>query len=229
MNKGIRVSVFLLLAMAISAACASAPVTVPPPLATSPSSISAVETATAGGGRVYAIDPSKSEARFIIDEVLNGAPNTVVGRTNRLQGSITASFAHPSAATMTLLTVDLSALQTDSAMRNRMIQGTILETGNPAFQFAEFDMTRLEGLPDKVTVGQPFSFKITGNLTLHGATRPLTFDMSITPVSDTQLTGKASTQITYADFGVGVLRMPPQVASVASTTTLEIEFVAVAN
>jgi len=229
MKKVLFVTAFLSVALAISVACASAPATVPPSSASSASAASALETATSQGARVFVIDAGKSEARFIINEVLNGAPNTVVGRTNRVQGSIAASYDHPSAATMTPLTVDLSGLATDSAMRNRMIQGTILETGNPAFQIAEFDMTKLEGMPDKVTIGQPFDFKITGKLTLHGVTKEVTFDATVTPVSDTQLTGRASLQIAYADFGVGVFRMPPQVASVANTTILEIDFVAIAQ
>jgi hypothetical protein len=58
---------------------------------------------------------------------------------------------------------------------------------------------------------------------------PLTFDATVTPVSDTRLEGTASATIPYADFGISILRLPPQVASVEDTVTLEIQFAAEAQ
>ncbi len=189
--------------------------------------VASAEGATAPAGtRTFVIDPSESEARFIINEVLNGSPNTVVGKTNLVQGSIFVSYDNPSITTMSTIEVDLSGLATDSPLRNGMIRRSILETDNPAFRLAQFVMTRLDGLPLKVTIGQPFDFKLTGNLTIHGVSKEATFDVSVTPVSETQLKGKASFTTTHGTFGVDVLRLPPQVASVEDKTILEIEFVA---
>jgi polyisoprenoid-binding protein YceI len=176
------------------------------------------------GTKSFVIDPGQSEAHFIINEVLGGAPNTVIGKTNKVSGQIFASYDNPSATSIGPITVDLSGLATDSGMRNRMIQGSILETENPAYQFARFSMTKLDGLPAKITLGQPFDFKITGNLTLHGVTKEATFDATVTPVSDTRLNGKASLTVQYADWGVRILHLPQQVASVEDKTILEIVF-----
>lgn len=182
--------------------------------------------AASASQKTFVIDPAQSEAHFIINEVLGGSPNTVVGKTNKVEGRILASYDNPSSATFGPIKVDLSGLTTDSGMRNRMIQGSILETSNPAFRFAQFTMTKLDGLPAKITIGQPFTFKITGTLALHGATKEATFDASVTPVSESQLSGKASLTVQYADWGVQVLRLPPQVASVEPKAILEILFVA---
>lgn len=207
------------------AACSGAQPTAAGGPATAPPIATEVASA-APGTRTFTLDPSQSEAHFIIQEVLNGAPNTVVGKTNAVSGQIFASYDQPALTTMSPIRVDLTSIATDNNLRNGMIHRAILQTSNPAYQLAEFTMTRLSGLPDKVTVGQSFDFKITGNLTLHGVTKEETFDASVTPVSDTQLKGKASLTITYADFGVEILQLPRQVASIESQTVLEILFVA---
>jgi polyisoprenoid-binding protein YceI len=153
----------------------------------------------------------------------------VDGVTSLVEGQIVADYANPSDTTVGPIKVDLTGLTTDSSNRTGTLHRSILETGNPAFQFAEFTTTKLDGLPAAVTVGQPFSFKITGNLALHGVTKEVTFDATVTPVSETQLKGEASTTITYADWGVRILRLPQQVASVEDHTILKLEFVATAQ
>ena len=174
------------------------------------------------------IVPEESEARFIIDEILNGADKRVVGTTTAVEGTITADKDNPESVTVSVVKVDLSNLTTDSSFRNRAIRDFILQTGNPENQFATFEPTGYEGLPESVTIGEPFTFQITGNLTIHGVTREETFEVTITPVSENRIEGTAIlSDITYGDYGVQILRLPEQVASVEDTVTLELSFVAV--
>jgi len=56
-------------------------------------------------------------------------------------------------------------------------------------------------------------------------TREVTFDVTLTPVSETRLEGTATSTIRYADFGLSIPRVP-SVASVADEVRLEIDFVA---
>jgi polyisoprenoid-binding protein YceI len=183
----------------------------------------------AGGLPTFSIVPEESEARFIIGEILSGAPKTVIGTTSDVEGRLTPDFDTPSNTTVGTIRVDLSTLRTDNSFRNLAIHGTILETGNEAFRYAEFTPTALSGLPDRVVIGQTVEFQITGNLTIHGVTREVTFDVTATPVSETRLEGLASLEIRYADFNISILRLPPQVASVEEQVILELEFVAVAG
>lgn len=188
----------------------------------------AVEPA-AGGLPIFSLVPEETEARFIIEEVLSGAPKTVIGTTSDVEGSLTPDFASPSNTTVGTIRVDLSTLRTDNSFRNLAIHGTILETGNEAFRYAEFTPTALSGLPDRIAIGQPFDFQITGDLTIHGVTREVTFDVTVTPISETRLEGLASLEIRYADFNISILRLPPQVASVEEQVILELDFVAEAG
>jgi polyisoprenoid-binding protein YceI len=121
--------------------------------------------------------------------------------------------------------VDVSTLVTDNPLRNRTLQGRILETDQPANQYATFIATSISGLPSSVAVGQQVSFKITGDLTIHQVTKPATFDAKVTLVSDRQLTGQAQTTVKYSDYGITVPDVP-SVTGLGDTVTLAITFTA---
>ena len=192
------------------------------PAATEP----AAEEAPAAAEGGYTIVPGESEARFLIGEVLAGNDITVVGTTNDVTGQIFVDYANPQAASLSTIQVDLSSLATDNNFRNGAIHDMILQTGNADYQYATFEATSISGLPESVTIGQSFDVQITGNLTIHGVTKEETFNTTITPVSETRIAGLASLTILYSDFGVQILRLPQQVASVEDQVTLELEFVA---
>jgi polyisoprenoid-binding protein YceI len=124
-----------------------------------------------------------------------------------------------------VIRVDLTGMATDNDMRNRTLQSRIFETSDPANQYATFTPTAIAGLPASVSVGQTFSFTIAGNLTIHQVTRPETFDVQVTAVSDTALKGQAQTTVKYADFGLAIPNVP-MVASVGDTVTLALSFTA---
>ncbi len=192
------------------------------PTSTDPQSVT-------GAARTFVIDASQSSARFLIDEVLAGQAKTVVGTTRSVEGSFSANLSNTSSITYTPVRVDMSTLVTDSEMRNRTLHGTILETGNPNFQYAEFVPTSISGLPAAVEVGAVYPIELSGNLTLHGVTNAVTFQGPVTVVSDRQINGLLSFTFNYEIFNINILRLPPQVASVGDKVTLELEFVALAQ
>ena len=51
-----------------------------------PTAVSPLPTLAANGRALYRLDPAASEARFSLNEVLRGAPTTVVGRTTAVSG-----------------------------------------------------------------------------------------------------------------------------------------------
>ena len=94
-------------------------------------------------------------------------------------------------------------------------------------EFATFTATQIDGLPQTVTpCGMSYELKITGDLTIKGTTRQVTFDATVTPVSADRIEGTASLTVPYADFGVDIPFLPPQVASVEDLVRLEIDFAA---
>lgn len=192
---------------------AEAPATAPP------------EPASAAALALFEIVQSESEARFIIDEVLRGAPKRVIGVTDQVAGQIAIDAANPSAAQVGVVQVNARTLTTDNDFRNRAIKNQILDTNT--FEFVTFEPTELVGMPASVAVGQPFSFQIVGDLTIKDTTQSVTFDVTLTPVSESRIEGLATTTFPYRDFG---LRIPdsPSVDTVADDVTLELAFVALA-
>lgn len=190
------------------------------------STATAAASTGAPGLVVAQIVPAESEARFIIDEVLNGAPKTVVGTTKDVAGEIAVDPSDPTKSRVGVIQVNARTLTTDSNFRNRAIKNQILQTDQ--YEFITFTPARITGLPAQAATGQSYSFQIVGNLTIRDVTKEVTFDVTATPKSATRLEGTAKTTIRYADYGITIPQVR-QVASVAEQVRLEIDFVAAAT
>jgi polyisoprenoid-binding protein YceI len=191
-----------------------------------PTTMAEPEPETTAAAVTLRIDPARSEARFIIDEILRGNPFTVIGVTSDLTGDLSLNLHDPAQTEVGEITVDARTLVTDDNMRNRAIANFILNTS--LFQFVSFTPTNLVGLPTTVAPGQTVEFQIEGELTIRDITQPVMFDAIVNIVSATEINGQASTTIQRDDFNLSIPRVP-QVASVAESLTLEIEFVATAD
>lgn len=185
----------------------------------------AVTPAQAAAPVVFQLVQAESQARFIIDEVLRGSPTTVVGVTDQVAAQIAIDPANPGATQLGSVTVNVRTMATDNDMRNRAIKNFILNTNN--YEFVTFQPTELVGLPETVTVGQPFTFQIVGDLTIRDVTQAVTFEATVTPVSETRIEGLATTVFPYRDFGLSIPDSP-SVDTVADNVSLELEFVATA-
>lgn len=182
----------------------------------------------ASGGTIFNIVPEESEVRFILSEVLSGQPTIVTGVTNQVAGQLLVDFANPASTQVGTIRINVRTMETDNDLRNRAIRSQILMSARPEFEFAEFTPTALSGLPEQVTMGEPVSFQITGDLTVRGITNSVTFDATVTPVSETRLEGSASTVVQRAMYEMQIPRVP-NVADVSEDVTLELDFVAVAQ
>lgn len=204
-----------------TAASSAATVTAATDTAAADTSDSAAAT---GSSIVAQIVQSESEARFVIDEVLNNAPKTVIGTTDQVAGQIVVDPQDPSQTQVGVIQVNARTLATDSEFRDRAIKNQILSTDD--YELITFTPSEIVGLPESGTVGQSYSFQIVGDLTIRDVTRQVTFEVTATPVSETRLEGTAQTTITYADWGISIPQVR-QVASVSDEVRLEIDFVAV--
>ncbi len=192
-----------------------------------PAAPTEVQAGGEGTAVLYRITPDESEVRFIIHEELLNTPATVVGRTDQVTGDIIADYSHPANSQVGTIRINARTLLTDNEFRNRALRNQILQSAQDAYEFITFTPTTLEGLPESVTPGEPFSFQITGDLTVRDVTRPVTFTATVTPVSEGRLEGTASAQVLRSDFGLTIPSVPG-VANVTNDVTLEIDFVALA-
>ncbi len=198
-----------------SSATASAPISAP----------TLVVATNTDGTQLFQIAPDQSEVRFTMTEMLHGQPNTVIGRTNQVAGSILIDPTKPANSQVGTIRIDARTLVTDSPMRNRIMGRAILQSDQ--FEYIEFKPTALAGLPQSVALNQPFTFRITGDLTIRSVTHPVTFDATVTPVSATQVKGTAAATIQRTDYNLAIPSVP-SVADVSEAVQLQIDFVAAA-
>lgn len=167
---------------------------------------------------------AESKARFLIDEVLNGQVNTVIGVTDQVVAQIIIDPTNPANVQLGPVTVNARTLTTDNNFRNRTIQNEILDTAE--FEFITFTPRQFLGLPEIGAIGDTLSFQILGDLTVRDVTREVIFDLTVTVDSDTRLHGLGRTTISRQNFDLSVIDLPPQVASMKDAVILELEFVA---
>ncbi len=196
-----------------------------------PSSATAAPALTVQSGdtrTLFHITPEESEVRFIIDEILLGNPKTVVGSTDEVAGDLLVDFQNPTNSQLGTIRINVRTLETDNEFRTRALRGQILQADRAEFEFAEFTPLTLSGLPDTAVAGDSFDFQISGSLTIHGVTREVTFNATLTAISATRLEGSASTVVLYRDFGMTIPEAPG-VANVADEVRLKIDFAATAS
>ena len=233
----LRTNVLLLAVLAVflagcSGGTATAEPTVPAPtvpLAAEPSitppvpePASAVPSASVEGELRLVIASQGNQARFSVREQLVNLtlPNDAVGTTTAVSGAIVILPDGQLAPESSRFVVDLTTLHTDSSRRDGYIQRNTLETGT--YPQAVFVPSAPTGLPSPLPTSGVVAFQLTGDLTVHGVTRPVTWDVTA-QVDGSTLTGTATTSITFTDFGMTLPRVGP-VLSVEDLITLGFDF-----
>ncbi|MEZ4737200.1 MAG: YceI family protein [Caldilineaceae bacterium] len=186
------------------------------------------EPVAAGSGAKTFQLTAGTEARFYIDEILMGQDKTVVGVTSLVEGQITVDPANPTSAQVSPIRIDARDLTTDSDRRNGAIQRFVLQSNQEAYRYITFTPTAVEGMPATVTVGQPFAFTVTGDLTIRDVTRSESFPVTVTANSENELVGSGAITILREDYQLSIPSVP-SVAWVADEVKLEIDFTATAQ
>jgi len=168
-------------------------------------------TPTAAAASANTVDfklvPGESQVSYTVQETFfnqNNKINTAIGVTKQVTGDIYGNKTDPSQSKVGTITVDISQFTSDKSMRDNFIRRNFLESSK--YPLATFVTTSVTGLPQSVTEGQSYSFKVTGNLTAHNVTKPVTFDVTAS-LSGTTVTGTATTTIKMSDFGVGPITL----------------------
>ncbi|MGN6483946.1 MAG: YceI family protein [Thermomicrobiales bacterium] len=180
-----------------------------------------VPEAASTAGSVFSVDAASSTASYTVQEVLTGrGDTTAVGTTSALIGTILLDDAGKPIP-CSVVYIDLRTLKTDEDRRDNQVQN-VLETST--YPLGTFIVTGTEGLDGAVNDGQEHTFKIVGDLTIHGVTKQTTWDATV-KVDGNTMTGKATTTITFADFGMEAPVFGP-VASIEDEFQLSIDLTA---
>lgn len=178
--------------------------------------------------RTFVLDAAQSEARFFINEVLLGFPTEVKGATNQITGTITIDLNTPANTQVSPIQINARELKTDRNLRDRAIRRFILQSADDKYQFITFTPTAISGLPAAVQPGDSFNFAIMGDLQIRDQVAPVSFAVTLTADSATQISGLAQATVQRSTFDLQIPNAPG-VADVSEDVRLELAFVALAK
>jgi polyisoprenoid-binding protein YceI len=168
----------------------------------------------------FELAPTGNEARYRVKEQLAGVnlPGEAVGTTSAITGVVVLTSGGAVVPATSSFTVDITGLKSDSARRDGYIQRATLQTAQ--FPKVELAIKELRGLKYPLPASGELKFELVGDLTVHGVTKPSTWQVTGTP-KDGGVAGTATTSFAFADFGL----TKPRVASVLSVEdTIALEY-----
>jgi polyisoprenoid-binding protein YceI len=139
---------------------------------------------------------SGSQAGYRVKEVLLGQNTEAVGRTTAVTGQLAASGTQVRSGSFT---VDLTKVTSDEQRRDGQFQGRIMDTASyPTATFKLLEPITLRSVPaDGATVTATAS----GELALHGTTKPVTVQVSAQRTGDSfQVSG--TIPVAFSDYNI---------------------------
>jgi len=170
----------------------------------------------------YMVAPAGNEARYRVREQLAGfdLPKDAIGATKNVTGRVVIGADGKVVKDSSKVTIQLSDLKSDQGRRDNYLRRSTLETEK--FPNAELVPVALEGLLMPIEPGSSQTFIVRGDLTVHGVTRPTTWQVTARGEGK-DVVGTAATAFTFKDFALEQPRVPV-VLSVADTIRLEYDF-----
>jgi polyisoprenoid-binding protein YceI len=217
-----------LFATACDAATTAAPTpgSTPTPEATSVAALTGtpVASSTQVGVTTLVLDGSASRASYHAHEQLAGRnlPSEAVGTSTAVSGSILLNADGSIDSSQSQIKVDLSKLASDESRRDNFIKGNTLQTSR--FPMATFTPRDATGLPTPLPQSGQATFQLLGDLTVHGVTQPVTWQVTA-QFDSGSVTGNATTDVNISDFGMTPPKAGP-VLSIQDALTLELAFTA---
>ncbi|MFA5774839.1 MAG: YceI family protein [Ilumatobacteraceae bacterium] len=133
---------------------------------------------------------------YRVKEILLGQDSEGVGRSNAVTGSLLLSETQVDAAEFA---VEISTIRSDSSRRDSQFTGRIMDAAT--FPTASFKLSAPISLDSEISVGTPIQVQATGDLTLRGVTKSVTFPIDAQYDGSTiQVAG--SIDVVFADWGI---------------------------
>jgi polyisoprenoid-binding protein YceI len=213
-------------ALLVAACGASAgTLSTPSPSPTATATATAASSATTASTAAWTVtDTSKATIRVREQLVGVSLPSDAVLTATGAQGS----FALNSDGTFgsgSKITFQLSTLSSDESNRDNFIKQDTLQVRQ--FPTAEFVPTKATGLTVPLASSGTFTFTLTGNMTIKGKTKEVTFDVTAKrDGSDLTATATANPTWKFGDFGMTAPSVPFRVLSVTDEIRATIDIVA---
>jgi polyisoprenoid-binding protein YceI len=211
-------------AILVAACGGSAAPSVPSATPTVTAAASAPATPSASGALWTVTDKAKATIRVREQLVGVSLPSDAVLTATGAKGSF-ALNSDGTYAPGSSITVDLATLSSDEPNRDNFIKRDTLQVSR--FPTAEFVPTKTIGLTVPLPTSGSFTFTLTGNMTIRGKTKEVTFDVTAKrDGGDLTATATANPSWRFGDFGMTAPSVPLRVVSVTDEIRVSIDIVA---
>lgn len=156
-----------------------------------------------------------SEVGYRVDESINGFDTTANGRTEAITGVFTIDGTVVSAGNFT---VDMTTFKSDESRRDGQFNGRIMDVAN--FPTATFVLTAPIDFQQVPTDGSTITATATGDLTLRGTTKSVTFEVEAT-FANGRVGVLGKIPVVFAEFGIP----NPSIATITTEDNGLLEFV----
>jgi polyisoprenoid-binding protein YceI len=166
--------------------------------ASSGSSVASSDDPSSSSGVVdgaWKVTPG-SQAGYRVKENLFGQDATAVGRTSDVSGTMQIDGTTVSAAK---IVVDMTTVSSDRSQRDGQFRGRIMATDR--FPTATFELTKPIDLGSLPADGQERSYEATGDLTLRGVSKSVTFTLKAERKSG-QVIVNGDLKVSFDDFEI---------------------------
>ena len=137
-----------------------------------------------------------SHAGYRVREVLFGQDTEAVGRTTAVTGTATIDGTTVTAATFT---VDMTKVQSDEDRRDNQFHRRIMDTAT--YPTATFTLSQPVSLTTVTAGGEQVTARVTGQFTIRGRTRTVTFDARARRDGD-RVEVNGAIPFEFADYGI---------------------------
>ncbi|MEY4175598.1 MAG: hypothetical protein RI900_2763, partial [Actinomycetota bacterium] len=182
-----------------------------------PATSAAPTTSAAAGADGTWTAAADSELGYRVKESINGFDTEANGRTNAVTGSLTIEGTSATAAEFT---VDMTTFKSDEGRRDGQFNGRIMAVSQ--FPTATFVLTQPIEFGSVPADGGTIAASATGDLTLRGVTRSVTFDVSAT-YRNGRIAVLGNIPVVFADYGIP----NPSFATITTEDNGLLEFVIV--
>jgi polyisoprenoid-binding protein YceI len=154
---------------------------------------------------------------YRVEEKIALTDVTAVGRTSDVTGEFTVVNAVLETAEFT---VDMATFASDRSQRDGQFRTRIMDVAT--YPTATFRLTAPVAVPVSTTVATMEPFLATGDLTLRGTTKPVTFEIYAV-IADGRLRLTGSTEIVFREWGIPNPSVPEAFVYTGKTGVLEFD------
>lgn len=158
-----------------------------------------------------------SELRYRVKETLNGLDTEAVGSTNSITGTLTLTANSASAAEFT---VDMTTFTSDESRRDGQFNSRIMQVDQ--FPTGVFTLSSPIDFGVVPSEGVEIGATATGDLTLHGVTKSVTFDLTA-KLANGKIGVLGQIPVLFSDYNVE----SPSIATIVTEDNGLLEFVLV--